>query len=196
MFLVPPIPNSLKREKATVRWHLWMSPVSPSLSPDKPFQTWTFWYGRRDISMVLQTQWCLRCLAQKVLIAETGLCVYEGARGNVGSGKVRIGGKWAQNLRLDCAPLNILSPSHSALFTRSVSGSNCSFSRLRTMAALQSELNFALEAVDKVPAIGVVREQERVLAPSADIDPRAPENQSALLWQHNFLIINSKISTI
>ena len=56
------------------------------------------------------------------------------------------------------------------------------------MAALQSELNFALEAVNKVPAIGVVREQERVLAPSADIDPRAPENQSALLWQHNFLI--------
>ena len=119
--------------------------------------------------------------------------VYEGARGNVGSGKVRIGGKWAQNLRLDCAPLNILSSSHSALFTRSVSGSNCSFSRLRTMAALQSELNFALEAVNKVPAIGVVREQERVLAPSADIDPRAPENQSALLWQHNFLIINFKI---
>ena len=32
------------------------------------------------------------------------------------------------------------------------------------MAALQSELNFALEAADKVPAIGVVREQERVLA--------------------------------
>ena len=59
------------------------------------------------------------------------------------------------------------------------------------MAALQSELNFALEAADKVPAIGVVREQERVLAPSADIAPRAPENQSALLWQHNFLIINS-----